>query len=104
MSIEDVIHQMNELIREKEAQLQTMLRLVHSERCMREEILAFFGEACGHETEVLLFGLRNGWMVYWLDAQKPTLSINECWIGRKDLRDSLDNGTVLTWFCRSIAA
>ena len=47
MPIDDVIIRMNELIREKEAQLQTMLRLVHSERCIREEILGFFGEACG---------------------------------------------------------
>lgn len=47
MPIEDVIIRMSELIREKEEQLQTMLRLVHSERCIREEILGFFGEACG---------------------------------------------------------
>ena len=44
MSIEDVIQQMAELVRDKEAQLQIMLRLVHSERCLRQEILAFFGE------------------------------------------------------------
>ena len=64
MPIEDVIIRMNELIREKEAQLQTMLRLVHSERCIREEILGFFGEEMWNETEVLLFGLWNCWMVY----------------------------------------
>ena len=44
MPIEDVINQMDQLKRDKEAQLQTMLRLVHSDSCIREEILRFFGE------------------------------------------------------------
>ena len=46
MSTEDIIIRMNELIREKEAQLQTMLRLIHSNQCIRHEILLFFGEKC----------------------------------------------------------
>jgi ATP-dependent DNA helicase RecQ len=46
MSIEDVIQRMTELVRDKEAQLQIILRLVHSEKCIRDEILAFFGEHC----------------------------------------------------------
>jgi ATP-dependent DNA helicase RecQ len=46
MPIEEVIIRMNDLIRDKELQLQTMVRLVHSERCIREEMLAYFGEEC----------------------------------------------------------
>ncbi|MFJ7933424.1 RecQ family ATP-dependent DNA helicase [Sporosarcina sp. NPDC096371] len=46
MSIDGVIQQMAQQKYKKEAQLQKMLRFVHSEKCLREELLAFFGEQC----------------------------------------------------------
>ncbi|WP_342509809.1 ATP-dependent DNA helicase RecQ [Sporosarcina sp. FSL K6-2383] len=46
MPVEDVIQWIAELVRDKETQLQIMLRLVHSEKCLREVILEFFGESC----------------------------------------------------------
>jgi len=62
----------NELIREKEAQLQTMLKLVHSERCIREEILIFFGEACGIKPKFCcsVCGTAEGLR---LDGEKPII-------------------------------
>ncbi|KAA0966157.1 ATP-dependent DNA helicase RecQ [Sporosarcina sp. ANT_H38] len=70
MSVQDVVIRMHELIRDKEAQLQIMLRLVHSERCIREEILGFFGEACGVKPKFCcsVCGIAEGLK---LDEQKP---------------------------------
>jgi ATP-dependent DNA helicase RecQ len=69
LSIEGVIHRMAELIRDKEIQLQIMLRLVHSERCIREEILAFFGEhrVMKPESCCSVCGTADG---LWLKRQK----------------------------------
>ena len=44
MSVESVQRLMEDLLREKETQLQKMLQLIHSETCIREKILSFFGE------------------------------------------------------------
>lgn len=44
MSIEEVVIQMRELLRDKERQLETMVRFVHNEQCIREALLAYFGE------------------------------------------------------------
>lgn len=44
MSLEEVIAQMRELIRDKERQLEQMVRIVHTEQCVREQLLAYFGE------------------------------------------------------------
>jgi ATP-dependent DNA helicase RecQ len=70
MPIEDVITRMNELIRDKEAQLQAMLRLVHSEKCIREEILGYFGEECGAKPKFCcsVCGTAGG---LGLEVQKP---------------------------------
>ena len=69
---------MDELIREKEAQLQMMLRLVHSEKCIREEILAFFGEECEDETDSFAVRFVERQMVYRLDrTTTQSYSINE---------------------------
>lgn len=44
MSLESTISHMNELLNEKEEQVQIMLRIIHSETCIRESVLAFFEE------------------------------------------------------------
>ncbi len=60
MPIDDVIRRMTELIRDKEVQLQTMLRLVHTERCIREELLAFYGEQCEKKPKACCSVCGNG--------------------------------------------
>ena len=73
MPIEDVIIRMNELKREKEAQLQTMLGLIHTEKCIREEILGFFGEECETKPTFCcsVCGTADDLR---LDGQKPIIS------------------------------
>ena len=45
MSVDETINRLKEIAEEKETQLQQMLQLIHSEICIREGILSFFGEA-----------------------------------------------------------
>ncbi|WP_318617312.1 ATP-dependent DNA helicase RecQ [Sporosarcina sp. YIM B06819] len=73
MPIEEVIQRMAELIQDKEVQLQKILRLVRSERCIREEILLFFGEYCDSSPEFCcsVCGTADG---LWLERQKPIVS------------------------------
>ncbi len=70
MPIEDVITRMDELMRDKEAQLQTMLRLVHSNRCIREEILHFFDEKNVKKPQFCCSVCGTG-DVPWPASQKP---------------------------------
>ena len=44
LTLEEIIRHMDDLLRGKELQLQVMARLIHSEKCIREEVLAYFGE------------------------------------------------------------
>lgn len=44
LPLEEVISQLRALISDKERQLETMVRFVHSEQCIRGELLAYFGE------------------------------------------------------------
>ncbi|MBE1554090.1 RecQ family ATP-dependent DNA helicase [Sporosarcina limicola] len=70
MTIEEAILLMDELIREKEAQLQKMLRLIYTNQCIRKEVLACFGEnlhsksksccsVCGIEDDRWLMDMKS---------------------------------------------
>lgn len=49
MSIEKTINRIEELKKEKETQFQKMLKVIHSDECIRAEILAFFGDQNKYE-------------------------------------------------------
>lgn len=44
MSIDETVRRLEELKKEKEIQFQKMLKIIHSDKCIRAEVLAFFGD------------------------------------------------------------
>ncbi|NYF24480.1 ATP-dependent DNA helicase RecQ [Sporosarcina sp. JAI121] len=70
MSMEDVISRMKELLREKEMQLQKILRLIRSETCIREEILGFFGEESVEKPKYCCSACGTA-EVHWHIGQQP---------------------------------
>ncbi len=59
--VEDVIHQIEQLKKDKEEQLQKMLQLVHSGNCIRKELLSVFGEKLSTTPQICcsICGLEN---------------------------------------------
>ena len=44
MQLESTVHRLKEIANEKEQQLQQMLHIIHSDRCIRKSIMSYFDE------------------------------------------------------------
>ena len=92
LTLEEIIRHMDDLLRGKELQLQVMARLIHSEKCIREEVLAYFGEEEMVKPE---FCCSICGPIYHLqvDWKHQSSGKRVWWIGRKDSPICWDNSS-----------